>query len=148
MRMGCNGLMPSTPELDTAALLIQGVLIPWLRHQRQYRHRAEWAARETLSALTHLNRIATAGDLSATIAHTVKQPPSSIVARQCGAALALGSKAGRHGHRLAICRSIVTARDGQLSASSSVGKGSGLRARAPGVQGQRCDGFAGVRDLR
>jgi hypothetical protein len=55
----------------TAAILIQGALIGWLLHERQYRRRAERAARETMSELTQLNRIATAGELSATIAHEV-----------------------------------------------------------------------------
>ena len=63
------------------ALLMQGALIIWLLHERQYRHRAERAARETMSELTQLNRMATAGELSATIAHEVNQPLSSIVAR-------------------------------------------------------------------
>lgn len=64
-----------------AALLIQAALILWLLHERQYRHRAERTARETMSELTHMNRVATAGELSATIAHEVNQPLCGIVAR-------------------------------------------------------------------
>jgi C4-dicarboxylate-specific signal transduction histidine kinase len=50
-------------------------------HERQYRRRAEKAARETMSELTHLDRIATAGELSATIAHEVNQPLAGMVLR-------------------------------------------------------------------
>jgi signal transduction histidine kinase len=64
-----------------AALLMQAALILWLLHERQYRHRAERSARETMAELAQLNRMATAGELSATIAHEVNQPLSSIVAR-------------------------------------------------------------------
>jgi signal transduction histidine kinase len=65
----------------TAALLLQASLIGWLLHERQYRQRAEKAARETMSELTQLNRIATAGELSATIAHEVNQPLAGMVMR-------------------------------------------------------------------
>jgi C4-dicarboxylate-specific signal transduction histidine kinase len=65
----------------TAAMLLQAALIGWLLHERQYRRRAEKAARETMSELTQLNRIATAGELSATIAHEVNQPLTGIVTR-------------------------------------------------------------------
>jgi C4-dicarboxylate-specific signal transduction histidine kinase len=65
----------------SAAILLQASLIGWLLHERQYRRRAERAARETMSELTQLNRIATAGELSATIAHEVNQPLTGIVTR-------------------------------------------------------------------
>jgi signal transduction histidine kinase len=63
------------------AMLLQASLIGWLLHERQYRRRAEKAGRETMSELTQLNRIATAGELSATIAHEVNQPLTGIVMR-------------------------------------------------------------------
>ena len=56
-------------------------MIGWLLHEHQYRRRAEKAARETMSELTQLNRIATAGELSATIAHEVNQPLTGMVMR-------------------------------------------------------------------
>jgi signal transduction histidine kinase len=65
----------------TAAMLLQASLIAWLVHERQYRRRAERAARDTMSELTQLNRMATAGELSATIAHEVNQPLTGIVTR-------------------------------------------------------------------
>jgi signal transduction histidine kinase len=63
----------------TAAILVQALLIGWLLHERQYRHRAERTARESLSELTQMNRMATAGELSAAIAHEIKQPLTGIV---------------------------------------------------------------------
>lgn len=69
-----------------AAILLQGALVGWLLHERRYRQRAEREARETLTELTHVNRMAAAGELSAAIAHEVNQPLTSIVTR-AGAAL-------------------------------------------------------------
>ena len=63
----------------TTAILVQALLIAWLLHERQYRRRAERTARETFSELTQMNRMATAGELSAAIAHEVKQPITGIV---------------------------------------------------------------------
>jgi signal transduction histidine kinase len=64
----------------TAAILVQALLIAWLLHERQYRRRAERTARETFSELAQVNRMATAGELSATIAHEVKQPLTAMAA--------------------------------------------------------------------
>jgi signal transduction histidine kinase len=63
----------------TAAVLAQALLIAWLIYERQYRHRAERTARETLSELTQMNRMATAGELSAAIAHEIRQPITGMV---------------------------------------------------------------------
>src|SRR6516165_6527525 len=63
----------------TAAILTQAVLIAWLIHERQYRRRAEGTARETFSELTAMNRMATASELSAAIAHEIRQPITGMV---------------------------------------------------------------------
>ncbi len=68
-----------------AALLTQAALIGWLLHERQYRHRAELAARESMSELTFMNRRAAAGELSASIAHEVNQPLTGMVTRASAA---------------------------------------------------------------
>ena len=51
-----------------AALLVQAAMIAWLLLEHRRRQRAEVLARNTLSELTHMNRVATAGELSASIA--------------------------------------------------------------------------------
>jgi len=63
----------------TGAILAQAILIGWLLHERQYRHRAERTAREAFSERAQMNRMATAGELSAAIAHEIKQPITGIV---------------------------------------------------------------------
>jgi len=62
-------------------LLVQAALISWLVYEYRRRNRAEVLARNSMSELTHMNRVATAGELSASIAHEVNQPLTGIVAR-------------------------------------------------------------------
>ena len=64
----------------TAAILIQAALIFWLLYEHWRRQRAEILARNTTSELSHVNCLATAGQLSASIAHEVNQPLAGIVA--------------------------------------------------------------------
>ena len=64
----------------TTAILIQAALIFWLLYEHWRRQRAEILARNTMSELSHVNRMATAGQLSASIAHEVNQPLAGIVA--------------------------------------------------------------------
>src|SRR5262249_54469939 len=68
-----------------AAIVLQAALIVWLLIEHQRRQRAEVVARNTISELTHLNRVATAGELSASIAHEVVQPLTGITARASAA---------------------------------------------------------------
>src|SRR6516225_10354097 len=62
-----------------AVFLVQTALIGWLIYEHRRRHLAEAQARNAMSELTQLNRFATAGALSAAIAHEVKQPITGIV---------------------------------------------------------------------
>jgi signal transduction histidine kinase len=62
-----------------AAVLLQAALISWLLYERRRRRGAEATNRQTMSDLLHLNRVATAGELSASIAHEVNQPLAGIV---------------------------------------------------------------------
>src|SRR6516164_614127 len=62
-----------------AVFLVQTALIGWLIYEHRRRHFAEVQARNAMSELTQLNRFATAGELSAAIAHEVKQPITGIV---------------------------------------------------------------------
>ena len=64
----------------TAAILTQAALIFWLLYEHWRRQRAEILARNTMSELSHVNRMATEGQLSASIAHEVNQPLAGIVA--------------------------------------------------------------------
>jgi C4-dicarboxylate-specific signal transduction histidine kinase len=63
-----------------AAILIQSALISWLLYEHRRRQRAEIVARNTMSELTHVNRMATVSQLSASIAHEIRQPLAAILA--------------------------------------------------------------------
>jgi signal transduction histidine kinase len=62
-----------------AVFLIQIALIGWLIYEHRRRHLAEVQARNSMAELTQVNRLATAGELSAAIAHEVKQPITGMV---------------------------------------------------------------------
>jgi signal transduction histidine kinase len=68
------------------ALLIQAMLITRLLYEHRLRRTAETEALQRANELAYMNRAATAGALSASIAHEVKQPLAAIVAN-AGAAL-------------------------------------------------------------
>ena len=62
------------------AILIQSALIFWPLYEQGRRQRAEILARNTMLELTDVNRMATAGQLSASTAHEVRQPLASMLA--------------------------------------------------------------------
>jgi C4-dicarboxylate-specific signal transduction histidine kinase len=62
-----------------AALLIQAALIVFLFHERPLRRDADGESRNRMSELAHVNRNATAGELSSSIAHELNQPLGSIL---------------------------------------------------------------------
>ena len=62
-----------------AAGLLQAGLIHWLLYERRRRQRSDVVARNTLSELAHVNRLATGNELSASIAHEVMQPLTGMV---------------------------------------------------------------------
>ncbi|MBR0934700.1 ABC transporter substrate binding protein [Bradyrhizobium jicamae] len=74
-----------------AALLFQATLISFLLHERHMRRMAEVEARNRLSQLAHVNRQATAGELSSSIAHELNQPLGSILTNAETAELMLGA---------------------------------------------------------
>ena len=61
-----------------AAILLQAALISWLVYEHRRRHNAEVLARSSMSELQRLDRLATAAELSASIAHEVNQPLTGI----------------------------------------------------------------------
>jgi signal transduction histidine kinase len=65
----------------SAVLLLQTMLIFWLLYEHRRRQIAEVATRNSMSELTQMNRLATAGELSASIAHEVNQPLTGIVTK-------------------------------------------------------------------
>jgi signal transduction histidine kinase len=62
-----------------AIILIQALLITGMLYERQRRHLAEVEARRRMSELAHLNRRATAGEMTASIAHELNQPLAAIL---------------------------------------------------------------------
>src|SRR3954464_15603623 len=50
-----------------AAILLQAALISWLIYEHRRRHLTEVLARNSMAELSHMNRVATAGELSASI---------------------------------------------------------------------------------
>ncbi|MHC2435347.1 sensor histidine kinase [Bradyrhizobium sp. USDA 4451] len=77
----------------TTALVVQTTLIAFLLHERFMRRKAEVESRNRLSDLAHINRQATAGELSSSIAHELNQPLGSILTNAESAELILASPA-------------------------------------------------------
>ena len=63
-----------------AVLLLQGALIAWLIYEHRRRQIAELVSMQRMNELARMNRFATAGELSASIAHEIKQPLAAIIA--------------------------------------------------------------------
>jgi signal transduction histidine kinase len=61
-----------------AVVLLQAAIIAWLHFERHRRQLAEQELRQRLQEVIHLNRTATAGALSASIAHELNQPLGAI----------------------------------------------------------------------
>jgi signal transduction histidine kinase len=73
--------------------LIQTALIAGLLHEHRRRRAAEVESRQRMAELAHLNRQATAGELSASIAHELNQPLGAILSNTETAELMLDSPA-------------------------------------------------------
>ena len=76
-----------------AIILIQAALISILLHERKRRSGAEKEARTRMVELAHVNRQATAGELSSSIAHELNQPLGAILTNAETAELMLQSPA-------------------------------------------------------
>jgi signal transduction histidine kinase len=74
-----------------SALLIQAGLIMFLLHERHLRHNAEMESNKRMTELAHVNRQATTGELSSSIAHELNQPLGSILTNAETAELILKS---------------------------------------------------------
>src|SRR6476620_5180911 len=69
----------------TAALLLQAALISWLIYEHRRRSLAEVRSRDAMAELAHMNRLETAGQLSASIAHEINQPITGMVLKASAA---------------------------------------------------------------
>jgi C4-dicarboxylate-specific signal transduction histidine kinase len=92
-----------------AAILLQAGLIAWLLLERHRRQRAEIAVRDTMSNLAHVNRAATAGELTASIAHEVNQPLAAMVANANAGARWLAADTPDIGEAEAAFKRIIAA---------------------------------------
>jgi signal transduction histidine kinase/ABC-type uncharacterized transport system substrate-binding protein len=72
-------------------LLLQTALIAGLFYERRRRRKAEVESRQRMSELAHMNRRATAGEMSASIAHELNQPLGAILSNAETAELMLNS---------------------------------------------------------
>lgn len=64
--------------LAFAVILLQAIAIVWLVYEHRRRQNAELLVRSTMAELHAANRFAAAGELSASIAHEVKQPLTTV----------------------------------------------------------------------
>jgi signal transduction histidine kinase len=74
-----------------AAIFCQAVLIAFLLQERKRRGRAESEAQRRMSELAHVQRQATAGELSSSLAHELNQPLGAILTNAETAELILNS---------------------------------------------------------
>jgi signal transduction histidine kinase len=88
-------------------LLFQAALICWLIYEHRRRRFLEVQSRQAMSELTFMNRIAAAGELSASIAHEVNQPLTGIVTRANAALRWLAADAPNLGQARAALQQIV-----------------------------------------
>jgi len=68
-----------------AAMLLQAALISWLTYEHRRRSLAEVRSRNAMAELAHMNRLETAGQLSASIAHEINQPVTGIILKASAA---------------------------------------------------------------
>ena len=79
--------------LTAIALLFQTALIVGLLYEHRRRRTVEVEARQRMAQLAHLNRQTTAGELSASIAHELRQPLGAILSNTETVELMLESQA-------------------------------------------------------
>jgi signal transduction histidine kinase len=77
---------PRELAILSAAVLVQALMIGWLVYEHRRRHYAEIRSRDAMAELTYMNRVASAGQLSAALTHEINQPLTAITLR-AGAAL-------------------------------------------------------------
>ena len=73
-------------------MLLQTILIFGLLYERRRRRNAEYVSRQQLAELARMNRLSTAGELSASIAHDLRQPLGAILINSEAAELILNAE--------------------------------------------------------
>jgi signal transduction histidine kinase len=89
-----------------AVISVQALLIIGLLYQRRRRRSAEVAARQRMAELAHVNRQATVGQLSASIAHELNQPLGAILNNVEAATLLVDAVSPNHQELKAILTDI------------------------------------------
>jgi signal transduction histidine kinase len=95
--------------LAGAAIVLQAALIGGLIYERRRRRRREAEAREAMFELVQMNRVATAGALTASIAHEVAQPLTGMIASANAAARWLAAETPDVGKARSALMQIVSA---------------------------------------
>ena len=117
-------------SLVASVILLQTALIAGLLYEHRRRRGAEASARNSLSELAHVNRLATAGELSASIAHEIKPAADRHRGeRQRGPALAFGRQA--QSRRSARPRSRTSSRPAIMRPTWSRTSGASSRRSLP-----------------
>ena len=96
-------------------ILVQSALILWLVWEHRRRRRLEVEGQQRIAELAHMNRQATAGHLSASIAHELNQPLGAILNNAEAAALLIDSPSPNLGEIKTIIDDIK--RDDQRAAA-------------------------------
>ena len=115
-----------------AMILGEGLLITMLLTQLRRRRRAERALESYLVEATHASRLAVAGELTASIAHEIKQPLAAILSNTQTAEFLLGSEgnSGTDGDlRDALRPMLADIRRDDLRASEVIGRLRALLAK-------------------
>jgi signal transduction histidine kinase len=105
--------------LIAAALLIQMTLIIGLFYEHRRRRNAETTSRIAMGKLAHMNRVATAAEMTASIAHEVSQPLAAMAANASAGLIWLLNKAPDLDQVRAALQDVVS--DAQRAADLIVG---------------------------
>ncbi|MFY9685046.1 MAG: HAMP domain-containing sensor histidine kinase, partial [Pseudolabrys sp.] len=97
--------------LIAAVILTEALLIAGLLYERRRRRLAEVVSFRRMAELAHLNRVATAGELSASIAHEVRQPLAAMVAQSGAAQRWLAQRSPNLDEARAALKKIIVAGD-------------------------------------
>jgi signal transduction histidine kinase len=100
--------------LIAAAFLLQSALIAGLLFERRRRRNAEVLARRSMGELANMSRVATAGELSASIAHEMKQPLAAMITNVGAGLRWLGAAEPNLGETRAALQNVI--KDGNRAA--------------------------------